>query len=103
MLWGSDDAVLYFRPGALRWPDTVAGRPTALWIPLSLGNPSEPLSAPLRLRGATPAPEQLRVQRSTNLRDWEDWQTVSRAGGPGGLNDPDAGTEPYRFYRVVED
>ncbi|MCP5522322.1 MAG: leucine-rich repeat domain-containing protein [Verrucomicrobiales bacterium] len=99
---GANAVSLYFRPGSLNWPDTVAGRPTALWIPLSLGNPSEPLAAPLRLRSGTPAPAELLVQRSTNLRDWEDWQTVSRTEGPGELNDPDAGASPYRFYRVVE-
>ncbi|MCP5522339.1 MAG: leucine-rich repeat domain-containing protein [Verrucomicrobiales bacterium] len=98
----SNAVVIYVRPGFGGWGLTVAGRPTALWIPLSLGELTKPLSAPLRLCSGSPAPAGFRVQRCTNLRDWEDWQTVSRTDGPGELNDPDVSVSPYRFYRVVE-
>ena len=43
----------------------------------------------------------VRVQRSTNLRDWEDWQPVTLGAAPAELTDPDAGAIPHRFYRAV--
>ncbi|MCL4180070.1 MAG: hypothetical protein KJ072_20275 [Verrucomicrobia bacterium] len=48
-------------------------------------------------------PATVRVQRSANLVDWEDWQTVSRDAGPSELQDTEAGTTLYRFYRGVEE
>ena len=99
---GATAAVLYYRPGTSGWAKTVAGRPTALWIPIYLGEaPASPLE-PLKLRSTTPAPARLSVQRSANLQDWEDWRTVSRTVGPGTLTDPDSGALPFRFYRAVE-
>jgi hypothetical protein len=50
----------------------------------------------------SPAPATVRVQRSANLVDWEDWQTVSRDEGPSELQDAEAGSTPYRFYRLRE-
>ncbi|MCP5521518.1 MAG: leucine-rich repeat domain-containing protein [Verrucomicrobiales bacterium] len=98
---GATAAIVYYRPGTSGWAEMVVRRPLALWIPLSVGEPRDPPATPLRLLSATPAPESLTIQRSTNLRDWEDWQTVSRDEGPGELNDPEAGAVPYRFYRAV--
>jgi hypothetical protein len=95
--------ILYRRPGALNWATTVAGRPTALWIPLTLSDALATSSARLSLATSSPPPSTVHVQRSTNLRDWEDWQTVSRDSGPSGLHDADASTVPVRFYRVVEE
>ena len=43
----------------------------------------------------------VRVQRSSNLRDWEDWQPVTLGAVPAELTDPDAGAIPHRFYRAV--
>jgi hypothetical protein len=43
----------------------------------------------------------VRVQRSANLRDWEDWQSVTLGAVPAELTDPDAGAVPQRFYRAV--
>ena len=43
----------------------------------------------------------VRVQRSSNLRDWEDWQPVTLGAAPAELTDPDAGAIPRRFYRAV--
>jgi hypothetical protein len=43
----------------------------------------------------------VRVQRSSNLRDWEDWQLVTLGAGSDELTDPEAGAMPRRFYRAV--
>lgn len=99
---GCPVVTLYYRPGTWPGSDTILDRPTALWIPLTLEDP--PLTGePLRLLSSHPAPATLRIQRSTNLREWDDWQTVNRAAGPSELTDSEAGTTPYRFYRVVEE
>jgi hypothetical protein len=70
--------------------------------------------APLRLEPVSPqqpgafrfllhgeAGLSVRVQRSSNLRDWEDWQPVTLGTAPAALTDPDAGAVPHRFYRAV--
>lgn len=41
-------------------------------------------------------------QRSINLRDREDWQTVTTDGSALELTDDSAGA-PQRFYRAMED
>jgi hypothetical protein len=43
----------------------------------------------------------VRVQRSSNLRDWEDWQPVTLGVAPIELTDPGPGPVPHRFYRAV--
>ncbi len=96
-------AMFYHLPGTTGWWPTFGYSPTALWIPLTLGDPPLTTAGPLRLRSASPAPATVRVQRSTNLRDWEDWQTVSRDQGPSELQDSEAGAVPYMFYRMVEE
>jgi hypothetical protein len=99
---GADQVIVYYLPGSTGWGTSYGGRPTALWIPLSLGEPPLTTSSPLKLLTRSPAPATVRVQRSADLRDWEDWRTVSRDQGPGELHDPDVSTTPYRFYRLVE-
>jgi hypothetical protein len=42
-----------------------------------------------------------RVQRSTNLQDWEGWETLTLGATPSELSDLDAGAVPDRFYRAV--
>ena len=42
----------------------------------------------------------VRVQRSANLHDWEDWQTLTLGATPSELSDLDAGAVSHRFYRV---
>jgi hypothetical protein len=44
----------------------------------------------------------VRVQRSTNLVDWVDWQTVTLNGTVKELLDGPAAGVPFRFYRVVQ-
>ena len=43
----------------------------------------------------------VRVQRSANLRDWEDWQALTLGATPSELSDLDAGAVSHRFYRAV--
>jgi uncharacterized secreted protein with C-terminal beta-propeller domain len=43
----------------------------------------------------------VRVQRSANLRDWEDWQALTLGAIPSELSDLDAGANPDHFYRAV--
>ncbi len=43
----------------------------------------------------------VRVQRSSNLRDWEDWQSVTLGAAPTELSDAEVGTAVRRFYRAV--
>jgi hypothetical protein len=43
----------------------------------------------------------VRVQRSSNMRDWEAWQSVTLGAVPAELTDADAGAIPRRFYRAV--
>jgi hypothetical protein len=70
--------------------------------------------APLRLEPVSPqqpgafrfllhgeAGLSVRVQRSSNLRDWEDWQSVTFSATPAELTDPNAGAVPHRYYRAV--
>ena len=70
--------------------------------------------APLRLEPVSPqqpgafrfllhgeAGLSVRVQRSSNLRDWEDWQPVSLGAAPAEVTDLDASSIPHRFYRAV--
>jgi len=93
---------VYYLPGTTGWGSTFGGRPTALWIPITPNLPLVSPENPLSLVTHSPAPATVRVQRSTNLVDWEDWQTVSRDDGPSELQDTDAVTTPYRFYRLWE-
>ena len=100
---GCGALVVFYRPGTPGWGPTFGDRPTALWIPLMPNLPSVASDNPLRLVTHSPAPATVRVQRSTNLLDWEDWQTVSRDSGPSELQDTEASITPYRFYRGVEE
>jgi hypothetical protein len=43
----------------------------------------------------------VRVQRSANLRDWEDWQALTLGATPTEFSDIGASTNSHRFYRAV--
>jgi hypothetical protein len=62
-------------------------------------SPQQPGTLRFLLRGE--AGLSVRVQRSSNLRDWEDWQPVTLGAAPSELSEPDAGGIPHRFYRAV--
>jgi len=98
--------------GAVTIPDTIDGLPVMgieyLTFHRSTGLTSSVIpDSVISIWGFTfthsPAPATVRVQRSVNLVDWEDWQTVSKDEGPSELQDSEAGTTPYRFYRGVEE
>lgn len=55
----------------------------------------------IRLRVAGPAGVPGRLQRSTNLRDWSDWQTISFGSEPVEVSEPQTATATRHFYRVV--
>jgi hypothetical protein len=46
--------------------------------------------------------QRVRVQRSTNLKDWADWKTVTLDGTACELSDATS-TASQRFYRAIED
>src|SRR5262249_19957720 len=60
-------------------------------------SPQQPGAFRFLLRGE--AGLSVRVQRSSNLRDWADWQPVTLGAAPAELLDPGAGA--IRFYRAV--
>lgn len=55
----------------------------------------------LRLKMDGPRGVSAWVQRSGDLRQWEDWQPVRFGAAPAELSDPDAVTAPRRFYRAA--
>ena len=42
-----------------------------------------------------------RIQRSTNLREWEDWRTITLQDQPVEVEDPEARTTVWGFYRAT--
>jgi hypothetical protein len=103
VFYGATNTTVHFLPATTGWATMFGERPTALWVPIMLTLPSVPGDYMLKLVTHSPAPATVRVQRSVNLVDWEDWQTVSRDEGPSVLQDSDASTTPYRFYRGIEE
>jgi hypothetical protein len=55
------------------------------------------------LRAAAPNGLSLRIECSTNLRDWEPLCVSTATNGAVHFVDPDAATRPMRFYRLVPD
>ena len=49
-----------------------------------------------------PTGQRVRVERGTNPRDWEDWQTLTLAGTGIELTD-DPAVGPQRFHRAVKE
>jgi hypothetical protein len=70
--------------------------------PLRLAVPRLSLEGPLTISVAGPAGSTARLQRSTNLREWEDWVVLPLGEQPTEIGDPEAGIAPQRFYRAVE-
>ena len=66
---------------------------------LELVSPQQPGGFRYLVRGE--AGLSVRVQRSANLRDWEDWQALTLGATPSELSDLDAGAVSHRFYRAV--
>jgi hypothetical protein len=99
---GATNATVHFLAATTGWGTTFGERPTALWIPIIPTVPSLSEDYPLKVVSHSPAPANVRIQRSANLVDWEDWQTVSRDEGPSELQDTEAGASSYRFYRGIE-
>jgi hypothetical protein len=100
---GGSKVTVYYLAGTSGWLPAYAGRPAALWVPVVLDLPSLTVDFQFRVTTSSPAPERVRVQRSVNLVDWEDWRTVTWDEGPSELLDAEAGTTPYRFYRTIEE
>lgn len=55
---------------------------------------------PFRLRADGPRGVSLLLQRSANLTEWQDWQSVTFRGSPVEVADFDAATGAHRFYRA---
>jgi hypothetical protein len=45
--------------------------------------------------------QKVRIQRSQNLTDWQDWQEVTLGSGPADVTDADFLSVPRCFYRAV--
>jgi hypothetical protein len=56
----------------------------------------------LRFRLSDASGQRVRVQRSINLRDWEDWKTVTLEGTSSELSD-ETSTASQCFYRAIGD
>lgn len=67
--------------------------------PLRLAATSHSDSAEFRLTVDGPTGRSARVERSENLRDWQDWRTVTLGVAP--LELIDSAAEPRRFYRAA--
>jgi hypothetical protein len=42
-----------------------------------------------------------RLQRTTDIVRWEDWQAITLSGDVAEITDHDASTTPNRFYRAL--
>jgi hypothetical protein len=54
-----------------------------------------------RLSLSGPSGVSVRVQRSENLIEWQDWQTIKLRNRPAEVEDPDVANQAQRFYRAV--
>ena len=75
---------------------------------LNTYQPSLRLEPPFRLDAAgfhlllrATSGQAVRLQRSTDLKTWADWQTVTGTGNSQPLVDESVGAAPVRFYRAV--
>ncbi|MBI2925577.1 MAG: hypothetical protein HYY24_07725, partial [Verrucomicrobia bacterium] len=75
---------------------------------LNTYQPSLRLEPPFRLDAAgfhlqlrAESGQAVRLQRSTDLKTWTDWQTVTGTGSSQPLVDENAGADPVRFYRAL--
>jgi hypothetical protein len=55
----------------------------------------------IRLRVAGPAGLPGRLQRSTDLHEWSDWQSISFGSEPVEISDAQTATATQQFYRVI--
>jgi hypothetical protein len=70
-------------------------------LPITLGTPRFSTGGTFLLPISGEPGSTARLQRSTNLRDWEDWVSLTLADEPTEIGDPDAGSKPHVFYRAV--
>jgi hypothetical protein len=71
-------------------------------LPLRFGQAKLHPAGHVQLPLFGPSGQLVRVQRSLNLGDWEDWQTVTIEGTTLELTDDPSGAA-QRFYRVVDE
>lgn len=69
---------------------------------LHFGPPSLEAEGKIRLPLASTSGQRVRLQRSENLTDWEDWQTLVMDGPAAELIE-ETTTSAHRFYRALED
>jgi hypothetical protein len=72
-----------------------------LFRPLRLAPLRTLASRPFRFHADGPRGVSLRLQRSGDLTDWQDWQAITAGAEPVEVSDPDATIAPRRFYRAV--
>jgi hypothetical protein len=69
--------------------------------PLQLGIKQGATAGAVELRVDGPPQLSIRLQRSSDLLNWEDWQAFTLGAMPKTISDLSAGSEPKRFYRAV--
>jgi len=74
----------------------------AIRPPVELTLSSAGSHGPLALSVSGPSGAVVKVQRSADLHDWQDWQTVTLGGTPTEVSDSPVGTGLLQFYRTVE-
>jgi len=66
---------------------------------LELSSRLEPAAIRLGMEG--PRGVRVRLQRSTNLSNWHDWQSITLGAEPIEVSHTDAATAPWKFYRGI--
>jgi hypothetical protein len=81
---------------------SVTSNPALLTVlPLVIQTQASPGGGPFQLTLDTAVGINYEVEYSTNLLNWYVWFTLGGNGQPFMLSDPNAGQNPYRFYRIV--
>ncbi len=98
------NTTVYYLPGATGWGRTVAGWPTALWLP-EVPNSGPTFGVQSNRFGFTiswASDKFVVVEAATDLNNptWSPVTTNTLAGGTFYFSDPQWADHPRRFYRV---
>ncbi len=95
----TDDATVYYLPGATGWGPTFGGRPTVLWNPTpQITGPSDPFS--FTITGSENLVIVVEAATSLSNPDWTPVSTNTLTGGSSPFSDPQWANHPARYYRL---